>query len=239
MNILITGGASGLGEKITRKLSCEQSNKIFFTYNSSVEKARTIEKENSNTKSIQCNFEDIHSLNSLIDQMKDFDLDGLIHNASTGMTKNHFHKMEADVFEKKFQNNIMPVIKITQEAITQFRKKEFGKIITILSSACLNSPPIGWSEYVANKAYLASLSKSWAKENAHFNITANCISPSFMKTHFTCDTDERVIESMIGNHPLKKLLTPDEVAESVSFLIKSSQQINGINLIMNSAADVI
>ena len=37
-NILITGGASGLGEAITLKLASDSSNKVFFTYFKSLEK---------------------------------------------------------------------------------------------------------------------------------------------------------------------------------------------------------
>ena len=95
------------------------------------------------------------------------------------------------------------------------------------------------SEYVASKNYLLSLSKSWATENAKFNISANCISPSMMLTNLTSDTDERIVEEMQNAHPLKKLITPVEVAESINYLINASQQINGTNMIMNAAADIV
>ena len=75
-----------------------------------------------------------------------------------------------------------------------YKKKRKGKIITILTSFLLNSPPIGSSSYVANKAYLKSLTKSWANENIKFNVTSNTISPSFMQTNFTSDVDERIID---------------------------------------------
>jgi hypothetical protein len=60
-----------------------------------------------------------------------------------------------------------------------------------------------------------------------------------MQTAFTDDTDERVVEGMVNSHPLKRILTPNEVADSVLFLVNSTQQINGINLIMNAAIDII
>src|ERR1019366_7084787 len=125
-----------------------------------------------------------------------------------------------------------------QEAIKTFRKKKFGKIINIISSALVNKPPIGWSEYVANKSYLLAMSKAWAAECIKFNITSNSISPSFMLTNLTSDTDERVIEQMKEEHPLKRLLTTDEVAEAVVFFTKSSQQINGTNLVINAGTEI-
>ena len=91
----------------------------------------------------------------------------------------------------------------------------------------------------AEKQYLASMSKSWATENASCNITSNCISPSIMKTGLTKDTDERVFENIIEGMPRKQLVKPNDVAECVCFFIDSSQNINGINLIINKGIDVI
>ena len=52
MNILITGGASGLGEAIT-KLLAKNGNTVFFTYKNSAINAKKIEREFSNTTSIK------------------------------------------------------------------------------------------------------------------------------------------------------------------------------------------
>jgi len=43
MNILITGGASGLGEAITKQLASISSNNVYFTYSKSADQARSIE----------------------------------------------------------------------------------------------------------------------------------------------------------------------------------------------------
>ena len=60
-----------------------------------------------------------------------------------------------------------------------------------------------------------------------------------MLTNITKSVDERVIEQKEEEHPLKKLLTSAEVAESVVFLIKASQQINGANLVINASKNII
>jgi 3-oxoacyl-[acyl-carrier protein] reductase len=238
MNILITGGASGLGEAITRLLAQDQSNKVYFTYYNSVDKALALEEEYSNVKAVKCDFRNGASILELKNKLSEFDIDALINNALTGLHKKHFHKTDPELFLSGFKNNILPTIHIVQAAINHFRKKKFGKIITILSSYIINKPPIGLSEYVATKEYLYALSKSWATENATFNITANCISPSFMQTGLTNDTDERIVEEMQKNHPLKKFLQPEEVASTVLFLLNATQQINGTNLIINAASDI-
>jgi 3-oxoacyl-[acyl-carrier protein] reductase len=239
MNVLITGGASGLGEAMTRKLARNKEDRIFFTYKGSVSRATSLQTEFSNAKAIQCDFGSEASINALLQQIEQMDPDVLINNAFTGLQTNYFHKTEASYFSENFNRNVMPVIRISQAAIHHFRKKKSGKIITVLTSYLINKPPVGLSEYVAAKNYLLSLSKSWAVENAKFNITSNCISPSFMKTELTRDTDERVIEAMVNAHPLKRLLEPAEVADAIEYMLRASAQLNGTNLIINSAEDIL
>jgi len=239
MNILITGGASGLGKAITTKLCQEPKNKVIFTYNSSLEEAQKIEEQFSNAKSFKLDFNSQENIHQFIDKMHELNLDVLVNNAITGYTQNYFHKMKIDVFLNSFRKNIMPVIQITQQFIKENRKKKSGKIITILTSAIINKPPLGWAEYVANKAYLKSLSKSWAIENSAFGITSNCISPSIMMTNLTKDIDKRLIEGMKESNPNKSLLNEYEVAEAVCFFTNTSSQINGTNLVINAASDLL
>ena len=239
MNILITGGASGLGEAITKVLSKDINNIVFFTFCNSKENADKITSDFINSTSIKCDFTDSNSVNSLCNRIPELKLDVLINNAYTGKAiKKYFHKNHINDFLNDFSTNIIPTISITQSTILYFKKQKKGKIITILTSFLLNSPPIGASSYVASKSYLKSLTKSWASENKKFNITSNSVSPSFMETNFTSEVDERIIDQMIKNHPLNKILSITEAAESVSFLVNSSQQINGLDIIINSAENI-
>jgi NAD(P)-dependent dehydrogenase (short-subunit alcohol dehydrogenase family) len=174
-----------------------------------------------------------------MEEMGGWQLEALVNNALTGFLKKHFHKLDSEELLSSFRQNVLPVVLITQAALGTFRKQRFGKIITILSSALANKPPVGWSEYVANKAYLLAMSKAWAAEYAKFNITANCISPTFMPTPLNADMDSRLVEEMKKSYPLQELLQPEEVAQTVHFLLKSTQQINGVNLLMNQGADIL
>jgi 3-oxoacyl-[acyl-carrier protein] reductase len=239
MKIAIIGGASGLGKAITTTLAAMPQAQVLFTYSSSLDAAEQLTSTYSNTSSTHLDFTDQASILSFLTELKTYDADVLVNNAITSLHKNHFHKIAASQFADSFAHNVLPILQITQQTILGFRKKKFGKIINILTSYLANKPPLGLSEYVANKAYLESMSKSWASENAGFNITSNCISPSLMATRLTSDTDERIIETMLQQHPLKALITPVEVAEMVAMLIHSSQHLNGTNIYMNAAENVI
>lgn len=239
MNILVTGGASGLGESITRRLLENGGNKVFFTFCGSKEDATEICEDFQNSETVKCDFRDPESVDSLCEKIPSFNLDVLINNAYSGsFISKHFDKMPSDVFSSEFIQNIIPTILITQSAISSFKKIKRGKIITILTSALIDHSPIGASSYIANKAYLRSLAKSWAVENKNFNITSNTVSPSLMQTNLTSDIDERIIDQIVRNHPLNEILKTSDVAETVHFLASCPQQINGIDLVINSAEKV-
>ena len=239
MNILVTGGSKGLGAAIVKRLAANKANHVSFTFSASEDAARKLSDEFDNVDAIHCNFSNQKSVDDLVVKLSSMNLNVLINNAYLPFVKEHFHKANPDRYLKSFELNVLPVLRITQAAITEFRKAKFGKIINILSTAVIGNPPVGWSEYAANKNYILSMSKSWATENIRFNISSNCVSPGFMKTDFTNDTDERIIEQIIASHPLKKLTEPEEVAETVLFLSQCSQQINGINLVMNAGENIL
>ena len=231
MKILITGGASGLGKSITQLLAKEE-NTVYFTYSKSESAAKTLENEFSNTQAINCDFADEASVKSLVEKIAELNLDVIIHNAYSGdYLKTHFHKIAADDFLNDFKINVMPVIELTQAAISNFRKQKSGKIITILSSALLELP-VGSAVYTANKAYLQKLTEIWAKENEKFNITSNSVSPTFMETEMTTSIDDRIKEQIIENSPLKRLITTEEVARTVHFLAMKNKAFSGMDFVL-------
>jgi len=238
MNILVTGGASGLGAAIVCKLADNEKNTIYFTYNKSFTKAEEITLKHGNTRSLKCDFGNKEEIQRLIHEINQIDLDILINNAYAGsFIKTYFHKIPLNDFSAEFMENIIPTIEITQACIPVFRKKKYGKIITVLTAAT-SAPPLGSSIYVANKAYLGELTKVWASENAKYNISSNSVSPTFMQTALTSSIDERIVEQMKNEHPLKQLLTVEEVAETIHFLTEASLHLNGIDIAMNAAMNL-
>ena len=229
-NVLITGGASGLGEEILTVFSSKYD-KVFFTYCNSIDNAKKIEKAFKNCKGFYCDFKNIESVNDFSVIINDLNINILINNALSYYSQKHFIKSDPDCFLNSFKYNIIPTITITQACIKSMKKTKFGRIINILSNY-IENPPIGFSEYAANKHYLLSLSNSWAIENKKFNISSNCISPSFMLTGLTNSTDPRSIEMLKENASEKSFVSTKEVALMILHMSKQSMHLNRSNIIL-------
>lgn len=235
MNILITGGSSGLGKTFTTDLALKHPDAtIYFTYNSSVDAAKEIESSFSNTHALQLNFKEEASIQAIAEKIATLNIDVLINNAVSSFSNNHFHKTDNQLFLTSFTENILPVLNITAAFIKAARQRKSGKIITILTAYVGGVPVLGLSEYIANKNYLLSMARSWASENVKFNIQSNCVSPEFMDTPLNATLDARLKEEMVKSHPLKKLLTTQDVAEVVAFLVTAPAHVNGQNIFLDT-----
>lgn len=231
-NILITGGASGLGKSIIEELTQLQGIQIWFTYCKSNEEAMKLESKYPNVHSLYCDFNSTESMNQCFQFLEEIQIDCLINNAYVGPLKEvHFHNLEIQTIQNSFSVNVLPVLEMTQCMILKFRKQQYGKIITILSSSILSLPNIGWSIYNAEKNYLLSMAKSWAVENAKFNIVSNCISPTFMETNIHDHRDPYLLE--MTKSKIGKILTTKECAEVVTSMVLTNHHVNGVNLPIN------
>lgn len=102
------------------------------------------------------------------------------------------------------------------------RARERGRIIS-LGSVVGEQGNVGQSMYAASKAGLVGLTKSLAQELAARGTTVNMVSPGFIETDMTAASlqgDKR--EALRAQIPLRRIGSPDEVAEAVAFLASSA-----------------
>ena len=235
MNIIITGGSSGLGKALVEACAASAEHQVLFTYCRHEDEAQALAGKYANIRAVQVDFTDEASVGLFVQRLADEQVDVLINNAYAGTAQGvHFHKTAPDDFSKAFHDNVMPVIRITQACAQGMRKRKFGKIINIITSYVIDVPPTGFSVYTATKAYIRQLSKSWSKELGRFNITSNCILPDYMQTDFG-KVEDFQLEQMKEAHPLKTLLQPEEVAGIIVSLLGASQQFNGVEIPINAA----
>ena len=133
----------------------------------------------------------------------------------------------------------------TQYVIPQMIKNGWGRIINIASIHSIIASPFK-SAYISAKHGLVGLTKASALEVAANYITANSISPSYVRTPLVekqieklsqihrISKDEVTREIMLSPMPQKELIDPEEIAEVVIFLCSdAARHINGHNLVMD------
>ena len=239
MNILVTGGSSGLGRAIVEKLSESHENVVLFTYCCNQESANSLLEKYPNDRAFQVDFCNEDSIGKFVKDLEAMQVDVLVNNAYAGTAQGaRVHQTDISEYTTAFKNNVIPLINVTQTCIKGMRKRKFGKIINIITSSVIDTPPIGYSVYASTKAYIRQFSKSISKEYASFNITSNCVLPDYMATDFSI-LDEYQLGKMMETHPLKKLLTPEEVASIVVYMLNASQQLNGVEIPINAGQHIV
>ncbi len=97
------------------------------------------------------------------------------------------------------------------------RQKSGGRIINITSTAGAMGNA-GQANYSAAKAGLIGLTKSAAKELAHWSILVNAVAPGLIETDMSAALPAEAREALLAQVPLKRSGTAREVAEMVRFL---------------------
>ena len=165
MNILITGGSSGLGRALVEKFAMGKDNHVGFTFCSKKANAEELMSRFCNVSSYKVDYCDNQGVDLFVDLLSGVPVDVLINNVYSGKAQGtHFHKTDFVDFETSFHENIIPFIKINQACLAGMRKRKYGKIVNILTSYLIDVPPAGFSVYTATKAYIRQLSKCISKE---------------------------------------------------------------------------
>ena len=143
-------------------------------------------------------------------------VDILVNNA--GVTRdNLLMRMSEEEWDTVIDTNLKGAFNFTKALTRPFIKQRSGRIINIASVIGLIGNA-GQSNYAASKAALIGFTKSIAKELAPRGITANAIAPGFIETDMTAALDDKVRESIIGNVPLGRFGSPDDIAHAAVFL---------------------
>jgi 3-oxoacyl-[acyl-carrier protein] reductase len=144
-------------------------------------------------------------------------LDYLVNNA--GITRdNLLMRMREEEWDAVLAVNLKGVFNFSRAAIRPMISNRFGRIVNI-SSVVGVMGNAGQANYAASKAGVIGLTKSLAREVAGREVTVNCVAPGYIMTAMTEGLPEAVKKAFLEMIPMKRMGTPEDVAQAVKFLL--------------------
>ena len=227
-NILITGGASGLGKTMASHLVGKAANVIVVDRNEDA--LKQLSEEFPTIKCYTADLTDYDAVGALTDTIfKEYGkLNVLVNNAGiihseplVNILSREDTKHSLDNWHKTIDVNLNAVFYVTSHVTAQMVKtRSKGVIINISSISSYGN--MGQSAYSASKAAVNALTVTWSKELGMFGIRCVAIAPGFIDTPSTnAALTEAKIKSYKNATPLGRLGTTEELLHSVIFIIEN------------------
>jgi glucose 1-dehydrogenase len=221
---IVTGASSGIGQGIAKRLGREGAKVIVDFVGSSdgaEETQRAVVEAGGEGAIVQADVTSINDVNCLVDTAwsRFGSADILVNNA--GMEKkSDFWDTSEDDYDKILAVNLRGPFFLSQAFVRRLRElKKPGRIINI-SSVHEDMVFPGFATYCASKGGLRMLMRDLAVELGPLGITVNNVAPGAIGTPINQSLleDKPKLNALLGNIPLGRLGTPDDVAGLVAFL---------------------
>lgn len=152
------------------------------------------------------------------DVLKDFGrLDLLVSNAAVAPTT-AIDSIQVDEWDMVLDTNLRGAFFCAQAALRAMRGQRQGRIVFVSSQAGQAGGVFIGAHYVASKAGLIGMAKSFAKAGAADNILVNCVCPGQVDTPLTQQFPADKVQALTRSIPLKRMGTAGEVASVIAFL---------------------
>jgi len=214
---LVTGATGGIGGAIAKALHAQGANVALS--GTKAERLEALASElGSRVFVLPCDLRDRPAVAQLPETAEKTlgQVDILVNNA--GITHdNLFMRMKDEEWDDVIAVNLTSVFVLTRGVLRGMMRRRYGRIVNIASiSGVLGNP--GQGNYAASKAGLVGMTKSLGREVASRGVTANCVSPGFIKTPMTDALTPKQVEAIAAAIPTQTFGKPDDVAAAVVFL---------------------
>jgi 3-oxoacyl-[acyl-carrier protein] reductase len=153
-------------------------------------------------------------------------LDALVNNAGISCD-GPLGMIPPDRARRAFSVNALGTLFHLQAASRLMRRRGAGAIVN-LASIMGTHGAVGAAGYAATKAAVANLTLSAARELGPLGIRVNAVAPGLIETDMLADLKAEVLAERVATIPLKRVGTPEEVADLVLFLASDrARYING------------
>ena len=202
-NIVIIGGTKGIGKAIVSEV-VDNNNVVCLSRN------QTDFSHDNYT---------FHNFDALADDYPDFEsVDCLIY-CPGSINLKPISTLSLDDFRNDFELNVIGAVRAIKKYLNLLKKSGSASILLFSTVATKLGMPYHASVSVA-KSGIDGLVKTVGSELAP-KIRINAIAPTITNTELASKIlrNDKVIENMVERHPLKKILSSNEVAKMASFLI--------------------
>ena len=197
--VLVTGGASGIGESIVKKF-LEQGSKVAFIDKEESFGQDLVKKLDSyNHKALfkKCDLVDIESLKKTINEIRnELGKFSIVVNNAANDERHNIDDVTPEYWDNRFHINLRHYFFTIQSTYKDMKDLGGGSIVNIGSSSWMKSSG-GMPGYTTAKSAVAGLTKTLARDLGEYNIRVNCVVPGWIMT-------ERQIKFLSRNPEIKK-----------------------------------
>jgi 3-oxoacyl-[acyl-carrier protein] reductase len=233
---LVTGAARGIGHSAAIELA-RHGYDVVVNYNQSLDAAQAtvdeIEKLGTHARLAQADVADEPAVIAMVDSIrKDFGrLDALVNNAGTTIPTppSDLAGLDMAEWDRVMAVNVRGTFQVTRACVPLLNESDSAAIVNLASIVGLRPGPQPFP-YAASKAAIVNLTRTLAGALGP-KIRVNAVAPGWMvgewMEHALGDNYQRLMERRASLTPLKRCVTPDEVAITIVNLITSNPMVNG------------
>jgi len=220
--VVVTGGASGIGEHIVEHFAHQGSRVAFLDIadEHASDLVARLKDAPTEPQYLHCDLTDVSALIAAINDIaaRLGTVDVLVNNAGND-TRHATEDVTPESWDRCIAINLRQQFFAIQTVIPIMKRAGRGSIVNVSSISWL-IPSTGLPGYVASKAGIVGLTRTLAHELGPHNIRVNAVLPGAIATdrqRRLWYTEEYKAE-ILRNQALKRVLTPDEVARLILFL---------------------
>ncbi|MCH8904443.1 MAG: SDR family oxidoreductase [Bacteroidetes bacterium] len=241
-NVLVTGSSGDIGSQIALAFAKEGANVVIHckvNIDKGKEVVSRIEEQGVKSMLVQGDLSDEAIVEKVFLEIQEGlgNIDVLINNAGNAVL-GKLEETDISQWETSFNDNLYTAVLCSKAASTTMRDAGVGKIINISSINGLeyhNNPNA--IAYSVAKAALISFTRSLAVDLAP-EITVNAVAPGKIDSSFYKAFDEKKRASIQESIPLKRFITPDEIASTCLFLARNDM-VTGQILVVDGGSSLI
>ena len=237
--VIVTGGVRDIGREVSKKLAREGA-KLAINYYGSKDQAESLQAElaESGAQAIvlqgdMTNKDEVAKLVSDTVEAFGSEIHGLVNVVGGLVERKPIEDMDEDFFNHVIKLNLNSTFLSLKSALPHMSAG--ASIVNLASQAGRDGGGPGASAYATSKGGVITFTRSMAKELGPKGIRVNSLCPGMISTTFhDTFTKDNVRENVANGTPLRREGLPNEVADTVSYLLSDEASfLTGVNLDIN------